>query len=77
MEHTETQREMVLKHLRNFRGITDNEARDLYAINRLSGRIFELRQLGHPIVDVRRECINRFGKKVRFVEYRLIKELDK
>lgn len=70
----ETQCKMVLTHLQAGFGITDEEAREKYGIHRLSGRIYDLRNAGHKILSVDRKCINRYGRKVRFVEYRLVKE---
>lgn len=66
-----TQKEMILDYLQTHVGITDSQAREIFGINRLSGRIYDLRRDGYTIIDVRRSCPNRFGKKTSFVEYRL------
>lgn len=64
----------VLQHLEAGHGITNKEASDLFGTYRLSAIIFTLRQRGYNIVNVDRECIDRFGHRNYFVEYRLIKE---
>lgn len=69
----ESQCEMILMYLKTHVGITDNQARDLYGINRLSGRIHDLRNRGHNIASVWCEGTNRFNKPIRFVQYRLVK----
>lgn len=45
-----TQCEEVLKHIKTYGSITSYEAFVNYRITRLSGRIFELRRQGYPIV---------------------------
>ena len=47
------------------------DAFEQLGITRLSGRIFDLRSRGHNIVNVDHECVNRYGEKTKFVEYRL------
>ena len=64
-----TQEYIVLNHIIRHGGITALEAVQEYAITRLSARIFELRELGIPIRNIRQSSRN--GK--RFVRY----ELDK
>ena len=39
----------VLEYMNTHGGITDTEARDELHLNRLSGRIFDLKKLGYPI----------------------------
>lgn len=60
-----TQEYIVLDHIITHGGITALEASDLYDITRLSARIFDLRELGIPIKNIRRSSRN--GK--RFVKY--------
>lgn len=69
-----TQREMILRHLKMFRGITSFEAFAEYGATRLSAIIFDLRKR-YEITDEWIERTNRFGKNVRFKRYMLIKEL--
>ena len=67
------QREMVLDHLTKFRGITDAQAYSKYGIRDLASRIRDLRKRGYDIKSIWCSQPNRWGKKVRFVEYRLVK----
>lgn len=60
-----TQEYTVLNHIIRHGGITALEAVQEYAITRLSARIFNLRELGIPISNVRQHSRN--GK--RFVKY--------
>lgn len=69
-----TQNNMILNHLENIGGITDAKAWELYGVNRLSARIKDLRGRGHDIETVQRTGKNRYGKAVRFAEYRMRKE---
>ena len=49
------------------------EAFEMYGATRLSAIIFNLRKYGMNIVNVNRECTDRYGNKATFVEYRLAK----
>lgn len=69
-----SQNEMILKHLQENIGITPKEANELYGVMRLAARIKNLRDKGYRIASIDRREPNRFGKKTRFTEYRLIKE---
>lgn len=69
-----SQNDIVLEHLKKYRGITSFEAFSRYGITRLSGRIFDLRSRGYKIVGCDIESINRYGDKTKFTEYRLSKE---
>ena len=67
-----SQCEMILKHLKTHVGITPTTALEKYGVMRLAARISDLRGQGYQITTVRREAINRFGKKVEFAEYRMV-----
>lgn len=69
-----TQNDDILRHLKTRKGITSFDAINKYGVTRLSARIFELRDRGYNIINIDREVIDRRGKKIRFVEYRLVKE---
>ena len=69
-----TQREMILRHLKMFKGITSFEAFSEYGATRLSAIIFDLRKR-YEIADEWIEKTNRFGENVRFKKYMLVKEL--
>lgn len=63
----------VKEHLQSGRGITSMEAFEMYGATRLSSIIFNLRKSGMNIVNVDRECTDRYDNKCNFVEYRLAK----
>ena len=63
----------VKEHLQSGKGITSMEAFEMYGATRLSAIIFNLRKYGMNIVNVNRECTDRYGNKATFVEYRLAK----
>lgn len=69
---TDSQNYQVLKHLLRYRTITSMEAIQGYSITRLSGRIYDLRNIYG--VDIRgriKTAKNKFGKNVYFTEYYL------
>jgi len=68
-----TQEQRVLRHLEDKGTITTWEAFMEYGITRLSGKIYELRQKGYDIQGDLVGNVNRYGEKVRFMEYRLVK----
>lgn len=65
---------MILKHLQKNKGITSMEAISEYGITRLASRIHELRESGHNIQNFWEESVNRYGVKVKYVRYVLIKK---
>lgn len=67
-----TQNEMILDYLKDNRTITQAEAIERFGCYRLPARICDLRQMGHIIPKTMRTAYNRFGKQVRFAEYRLV-----
>ena len=69
-----TQNQMVLEHLRTHRSINLVTAYNDYGIAALHSRISDLRQAGHKIEKIGKTKKNRFGKKIRVYEYRLVKE---
>lgn len=69
-----SQNQMVLEHLRNHKGLTTYEAYTKYGITRLPSRICDLRKQGHIISSITKVEKNRYGRKVSFVEYRLVEE---
>lgn len=71
-----TQNQMVLNHLRNIGSLTRNQAFELYGITELNTRICNLRNEGHMIKSTDRCEPNRFGKRVHFTEYALVKGDD-
>lgn len=71
MEGKETQREKVLKFLRDVGSITPLDALREFGIMRLAARVWELRKMGFSIVKVMEETSNRYGEKVRYARYSL------
>lgn len=69
-----TQNQMVLEHLRTHGTINLVTAYNEYGIAALHSRISDLRKAGHEIKKIGKTKLNRFGKKIRVFEYRLIKE---
>lgn len=49
MVEKQNQREKVLEYMRKYGGITQREALIHLGVGRLSGRIYELRKMGHVI----------------------------
>lgn len=70
-----TQSEMVLDYMERFGSISSWQAFMDLGITRLSGRIFDLRSQGHIIENKRIETTNRYGKRVHYDEYKLVKRV--
>ena len=70
------QNRMVINHLVRVGAITQADAYDLYGITRLSARIFDLRKSGYQVLSRWREKTNRYGIKVRFLQYYLPGEFE-
>lgn len=68
-----TQSEMVLDYMERFGSISSWQAFMDLGITRLSGRIFDLRSRGNIIENKRIETTNRYGKRVHYDEYKLVK----
>lgn len=63
------QNQQVLHHFKSGKTLTQDEARELYGIERLSARIAELRKKGHDIETETVYCVNRWGKKTHYGVY--------
>lgn len=61
MDKKQNQREKVLEYIRKYGGITQREALIHLGVGRLSGRVYELRKLGHSIVTTTIKVKNRDG----------------
>lgn len=64
-----TQKERVLRHLRDYGSITQLEALKEYGIMRLSSRVSDLKAEGYPI---RREMVsskNRYNENTTYARY--------
>ena len=64
-------RELILMHMKKYGSITQDEAAEEYGIKRLSARICELRDMGHPIKTEMIACKNRRGRISNFAKYSL------
>lgn len=69
-----TQCDRVLAYIRQNGFITDSDARDDLGVARLSGRVFDLKNLGYDIRMEWRTGKNRYGQKVRYGAYYLGKD---
>lgn len=70
---TKSQCEMILKYLQTHKtGITPLQALDKFGCQRLSGRIYDLRDEGHNILTNMIEVKDRFGEVKRVAQYRLV-----
>lgn len=65
-----SQRQVILDHLKLYKNITTWEAFEMYGITRLSDRIFTLRK-EYNITDEWVYKKNRYGKKIKFKNYKL------
>lgn len=63
----------ILKYLQENDSISSMEAFELFGVTRLSAIIFKLRKCGYRIINQHRESKNRYGEKVHFVKYKLLK----
>lgn len=63
----------IIRHLQDRGSITSWEAMQEYGIMRLASRISELKAQGYPIKTEWVTDKNRYGEKVRYVKYVLIK----
>lgn len=60
---------LVMNHLQNIGGITQDMAKELYGIGRLAAVICMLKKRGVKIDRKWCSGLNRYGRKVRWVEY--------
>ena len=63
------QNQRILEHMEKHGPITGKLANDLYGIERLGARIYDLRKAGFDIRDGWADGKNRYGEKTRFKEY--------
>ena len=62
---------LIRAHLEAGKSITPREAIEQYGCYRLGARIYDLRREGMDILTTTGECVNRYGKPVKFAVYRL------
>lgn len=61
-----TQKQLIKKHFKTHSTINPDQADKMYGIKRLAARAGELGLISRMV-----EGTNRYGKKVRYAEYRL------
>lgn len=67
-----SQNERLLRHLQeNPHGIDPMTAWSALGIYRLGARVFDLKALGHRIVNTGKTVTNRFGEECRVANYKL------
>lgn len=66
-----TQKDRILRHLRDYGSITSLEAMTEYGIMRLASRISELRKMGYEITSVPEYGRNRYAEPTCYVRYYL------
>ena len=66
--------EKILAYLQEHGSITSWEAIQHFRCTRLSGRIYDLKRLGHNIVTTTEEGKNSDGDTCRYARYRLIQK---
>ena len=71
LERKPTQRDRVLKYIRDFGFITSWDAYSELGISQLGARIFELKERGYEFKKTRIYAKNRYGEKTHYDEYRL------
>lgn len=69
MEREKSYEELILAHLKQFKQITDVEARERFGTNRASEYIRRLRDKGYDIQTDFVTSKNRYGRKVRHGVY--------
>lgn len=66
------QRQAVLNELIAGNEVTSMSMWRKYGITRLSGIIYDLKNLGYNIITVMIDCVNRFGEKTKVAKYILV-----
>lgn len=64
-----TQRDRVLRHLKEFGNITSWQAFREYSITRLSALIYDLRKDGYEIISFIETHINRYDESTHYARY--------
>ena len=70
---TLTQKERIIRHLKDKESITSLEAMQEYGIMRLTSRVCELKDEGYKIRSEFVSSKNRYNEPVSFSKYTLIK----
>ena len=67
-----TQKELIIKYLKDFGSISSWEAYAELGITQLGARIFELKEKGYVFKKERVKKLNRYGKVIIFDKYILV-----
>lgn len=59
----------ILEFMKTHNGITDNDARDYLHVNRLSGRIYDIKRRGYIISKHMETGKNVYGDNTRYARY--------
>lgn len=70
------QRLAVLNELKAGNEVTNKSMGDKYGIERLSGIIFDLRNMGYSIHTVMKDGKTRFGGSIKYGSYILAHDID-
>jgi len=73
-EPHQTQCDRLLRHFREYEGITQLEALNEYGIMRLASRIYDLERMGYTFKRTWQHRTDRYGEKVSFLRYSLEEE---
>ena len=73
-EKKPTQKDKVLRYIREFGKITSWDAYSQLGVTQLATRIFELKQDGYCFKKTRVNTKNRFEEQTHYDEYRLVEE---
>ena len=67
-----TQRDLVVKYIRDVGHISSWEAYQELGITQLGARIFELKERGYVFKKEKTKRINRYGDPVKFDKYSIV-----
>ena len=70
-----SQRQRILKYIRDYGSITSWEAYYDLGITQLGARVYELKQEGYEFRTERVKSKNRYGDNVDFVKYYLVNDM--
>lgn len=70
----DTQKKLVLEHMRTHDGITSMDAIMLYGITRLAHVVYMLKKQGYDVRTVKMHGFNRQGTPTIYAKYVLVEE---
>lgn len=72
-----TQKERIIKYIKDFGSITDYEATTELGILQFGARLKELKEQGYQFKQELQKTKNRYGDTVHFYKYSFMEDLDK